>query len=98
MAKGPEGSMVFSTVYAPQRGQTLNMVWLLWLMGVFFCIRATARGRPQGSPLHFGGCDAVPKHYTSRAIVRAGFLAFYTEDVTSLLQRRCPKFINWKPR
>src|SRR5713226_945597 len=82
MANGPEGSMVFSTECAPQRGQTLNMMRLLWLVG---------RGRPQGSPLHFGSYYAVPKHYTSRAITRAGFLAFYTEDVTSLLHKALPQ-------
>src|SRR2546421_12661731 len=44
MANGPEGSMVFSTEYAPQRGQTLNMVWLLWLVGVFFFLLAVNFG------------------------------------------------------
>src|SRR5260370_31860952 len=82
MANGPEGSMVFSTEYESQRGQTLNMMWLLWLVG---------RRRPQGSPLHFGSYYAVPKHYTSRAIARAGFLAFYTEGVTSLLHKALPQ-------
>ena len=46
MANGPEGSMIFSTVYAPQRGQTLNMMWLLWLVGRGRLYEGDRKGRP----------------------------------------------------
>src|SRR5260370_31065030 len=82
MGNGPGGWVVCWKEYEAQRGRALNMMWVLWLVG---------RRRPQGSPLHFGSYYAVPKHYTSRAIARAGFLAFYTEGVTSLLHKALPQ-------
>jgi hypothetical protein len=63
---------------------------------VFYEFRCVALA-PGGPVLEALGEEVVVadegevKHYTSRAIARAGFLAFYTEDVTSLLHKALPQ-------
>jgi hypothetical protein len=62
----------------------LSSLHLTALVAIF---RQALKSRHSGSPPTFGGYQAVSKHYTSRAIARTGFLASYTENVTSLLHK-----------
>jgi hypothetical protein len=63
---------------------------------VFYEFRCVALA-PSGPVLEALGEEVVVadegevKHYTSRTIARVGFLAFYTEDMTSLLHKALPQ-------